>query len=244
ITNPVDGSTVTATVNVTAAASDDNGISKVIFYIDGVSKSTDTTAPYSYSWDTTVEIDGAHTVKATAYDTANQTANDQHTVMVDNVPIPHELPDTGQTTSYTATYGEDHDYQPAASQPSYTDNGDGTITDNRTGLMWLKDANNYNGGGAQTWEDALRVCEDFSYADYSDWRLPNVRELDSIIDCGASSPAINTTYFLNTQSDCYWTSTTYVPGTTDAMVVHFVSGNVSHLLKTDAYYVRPVRGGP
>ncbi|MDD5593100.1 MAG: DUF1566 domain-containing protein, partial [Candidatus Omnitrophica bacterium] len=126
------------------------------------------------------------------------------------------FPDTGQTASYTDTFGEDHDYQPSASQPSYTDNGDGTITDNRTGLMWLKDASNYNSGSSQTWENALSGCESFTYAGYSDWRLPNVRELMSIVNYGTYSPAINTTYFSNTQSGGYWSSTTYASSTSYA----------------------------
>jgi len=155
-----------------------------------------------------------------------------------------ELPDTGQTTSYTDTFGEDHDYQPSATQMSYTDNGDGTTTDNRTGLMWLKDANNYNGGGTQTWEGALVGVSTFTYATYDDWRLPNVKELDSIVKFEGVAPFIDTTYFLNTVSGDYWTSTTYVPTTTHAMIVNFGSGRVVDNGKTGAYYVRPVRGGP
>ena len=155
-----------------------------------------------------------------------------------------ELPDTGQTTSYTETFGEDSDYQPVASQPSYTDNGDGTVTDNRTGLMWLKYANNYNSGAAQTWEAALSGCESFSYAGYSDWRLPNVRELESIVDAGEQNPAINTTYFLNTESSQYWTSTTYVPDTSYAWLVYFYNGGVNVYYKSYNFYVRPVRGSP
>jgi len=154
------------------------------------------------------------------------------------------VPDTGQTTSYTGTFGEDHDYQPADTQMSYTDNGDGTITDNRTGLMWLKDANNYNSGGTQTWEAALSGCEGFSYATYTDWRLPNAKELFSIVKFEGAAPFIDTTYFLNTQSNYYWTSTTYVPNTGYAMIVAFNYGIVSNGSKTTAYYVRPVRAGP
>ena len=158
--------------------------------------------------------------------------------------IANELPDTGQEESYTATFGEDNDYQPAASQPSYTDNGDGTITDNRTGLMWVKDGNSEgcNNGGYLTWEQALTFCEGLSYAGYSDWRLPNVRELESIVDAGERLPAINTTYFPNTMSSYYWTSTTYVPNTSFAWVVYFYNGYVYFGYKTYNYYVRPVRG--
>ena len=86
ITNPDNGSTVSGTISVTANASDDNGISKVEFYIDGSLKSTDTSSPYSYSWNTTAASAGAHTVKVIAYDTEKQTASDQHTVTVDNSP--------------------------------------------------------------------------------------------------------------------------------------------------------------
>lgn len=159
----------------------------------------------------------------------------------------HELPDTGQGDSYTGTWGEDNDYEPVDTQPSYTNNGDGTITDNRTGLMWLADANDYNSGNPQSWEAALSGCESFSYATYSDWRLPNVRELMSIVDYGESFPAINTAYFLNTTSyNFYWTSTTFVPTTTYAWGVIFDTGNVQHPdgNKTNNRNVRPVRGGP
>jgi len=158
----------------------------------------------------------------------------------------HELPDTGQEQSYTTTPGEDHDYQPAASQPSYTDNGDGTTTDNKTGLMWVKDGNSAgcNNGSSLTWEAALNFCEGLTYAGYSDWRLPNRRELMSIVDYGTSVPAINTAYFSNTQSSWYWTSTTYVPSTDTAWYVDFSNGGVYNFNKTDNYYVRCVRAGP
>gem|GEM_PF-1991651 len=159
---------------------------------------------------------------------------------------PHELPDTGQEQSYTTTPGEDHDYQPAASQPSYTDNGDGTTTDNKTGLMWVKDGNSAgcNNGSSLTWEAALNFCEGLPYAGYSDWRLPNVRELESIVDAGESYPAINTAYFSNTQSSRYWTSTTYVPSTDTAWLVSFSHGHVGYYYKTSASSVRCVRAGP
>lgn len=85
ITSPADGSTVSGTVSVTADASDDKGISKVEFYIDGALKSTDTDSPYNYSWDTLQYSTGTHTAKATAYDTANQTTSAQHSLTVNNV---------------------------------------------------------------------------------------------------------------------------------------------------------------
>ncbi|MEW6039998.1 MAG: DUF1566 domain-containing protein [Elusimicrobiota bacterium] len=181
-----------------------------------------------------------------AYNSAGNSAYSDETNAIVTPRLPHELPDTGQTGSYTTTFGEDNDYQSAASQPSYTDNGDGTITDNRTGLMWVKDGNSAgcNNGGTLTWESALTFCEGLSYAGYSDWRLPNRRELMSIVDYGTYNPSINTTYFLNTQSNWYWTSTTYVPDTSYAWGVYFTNGYVGYSVRTNVVYVRPVRGGP
>jgi len=157
----------------------------------------------------------------------------------------HELPDTGQEVSYTDTFGEDSDYQPAGSQPSYTDNGDGTITDNRTGLMWAKDGNGAGcySGGTRTWEQALSFAEGLTFATYSDWRLPNVKELQSIVDYGEYDPSINTTYFPNTYPGYYWSATTYVGDTSYAWDVHFGVGSVGYNAKTSYIYVRCVREG-
>ena len=84
ITSPVDGATVSSTVTVSADATDDNGINKVEFYLDDVLKSTDTSSPYSWSWDTTQSTNDSHTLKAIAYDTSNQTATSQISVTVNN----------------------------------------------------------------------------------------------------------------------------------------------------------------
>ncbi|MFA5857730.1 MAG: Ig-like domain-containing protein [Elusimicrobiota bacterium] len=92
IISPIHGSTVATTVEITAIANDDNGISKVIFYIDGISKSTDTTAPYSWSWDTTQYSNGAHTLKVVAYNTTGQTAAIQNVVTVNNTVVVDDPP--------------------------------------------------------------------------------------------------------------------------------------------------------
>ncbi|MFC2146521.1 Ig-like domain-containing protein, partial [Acidobacteriota bacterium] len=84
ITNPTDGQTVSGTVTIQIDASDDNGISRVEIYIDSVLTTTLTAAPYTYQWDTTTATNGSHTLRSTAYDTANQTADDQVTVNVSN----------------------------------------------------------------------------------------------------------------------------------------------------------------
>ena len=84
ITNPGNGTTVSGQVNITANATDDNGVSQVEFFVDGSSIGVDSTAPYSASWDTTAYSDGSHTVSATATDTIGQTGSSSVTVTVQN----------------------------------------------------------------------------------------------------------------------------------------------------------------
>jgi hypothetical protein len=100
----------------------------------------------------------------------------------------------------------------------FVDNGDGTITDNATGLMWMK---NDNGEGI-SWENALSYAEGLEYAGYTDWRLPNAKELQSIVDYTRSSvttnsaaidPLFTCSQITNEAGEAdypfYWTSTTH-----------------------------------
>jgi len=163
------------------------------------------------------------------------------------------LPDTGQTTSY-GTALDDADYTSANSftcDMSFADNNDGTITDNCTGLMWNKCLQGLSGTSCQTgtasttyWEEAKVSCEDSTSSNYSDWRLPNVKELMSIVNYQNSSPAINATYFPATVSGDYWSSTTYKPNTANAWRVSFTDGYVSfgNNKTTNLNYARCVRG--
>jgi len=88
LTAPGEGATIAGTINVTADASDDNGVTQVEFFVDGNSIGVDDTAPYSVSWDSAGVIDGEHTVSATASDTTSQTGSDSINVIVDNVADP------------------------------------------------------------------------------------------------------------------------------------------------------------
>jgi hypothetical protein len=149
-----------------------------------------------------------------------------------------KLPDTGQTTSYTTTFGEDHDY--TINPPSYTDNGNGTITDNVTTLMWQKEDDNTT----RRWSDAVTYCDNLTLGGYYDWRLPSKKELISIVNYGTNFPAIDTTFFPNTNSSFYWSSTTDTISTSMARLVDFGDGFVGYHTKSDYYfYVRCVRGG-
>jgi hypothetical protein len=148
---------------------------------------------------------------------------------------------TGQTTVYWA--GDDGTYQKGKSL-NYTDNGNGTVTDKVTGLMWAKD---YDGAGCnfgnQTdWYNAIGWANGLTFAGYPDWRLPNRRELESLVEVGRYNPSIHPPYF-SASLDHYWSSTTYDISTAGAWYVEFRAGVVATEGKSDLCSVRAVRGG-
>jgi len=168
------------------------------------------------------------------------------------------LTKTGQTTSYATsstcgdggTGGCDDGYYEKGQALSYTDNGDGTMTDNNTGLMWKRcsEPDTQTSGctgthSTYTWQAAITQCEGLTYATYSDWRLPNAKELWSItkLEPGAA-PYIDQTAFPGTVSNWYWSATTYPNYTDYALSVGFGYGYLNASGKASAYYVRCVRG--
>ncbi len=129
----------------------------------------------------------------------------------------------------------------------FVDNGDGTITDKTTGLIWQKCSAGQSGtnctgsAGDYTWSNALNYCNGLG----TGWRLPNINELSSIVDTTkATNPTIDTTYFPNTQDNfSYWSSTTYAPDTDNAWYVNFLHGEVHpDGDKIGCNYVRCVSG--
>ena len=165
-----------------------------------------------------------------------------------------QLPDSSTgTIKYSTATGDDSNYNPAATHPSYTlfsPVGSSSVTvDNITGLMWVTNPSDAGMGATYNWQNALAACETTiggagTYATYSDWRLPNVRELMSIVDYGVcSQPHINMTFFFGTSAAVYWTSTTYAAGSTGAWEVDFSDGSVNYYGKSTSQLVRCVRGG-
>ena len=130
---------------------------------------------------------------------------------------------------------------------TFVDNEDGTVTDIATGLIWQQAGPTDQEGSARTmtWEEALTYCEELELAGKDDWRLPNINELQSIVDYTAYDPSVDVTIFPDTQSGSYWSSTTYDPNSDIAWDIHFLSGDiwVSTPDKTGNRYVRAVRGG-
>ena len=139
---------------------------------------------------------------------------------------------TGQTRCYSATgaivdcndptcYGQDGLYQKGTPLPDrFIDNEDGTVTDTKTGLMWQQNLSSTT----YTWCNALAHCENLDLADYDDWRLPNVKELQSITLQGLFRPALDSV-FTGTIGDIHWSSTTVETIKSAAWVVHLGFGD-------------------
>ena len=159
------------------------------------------------------------------------------------------LPNTGQTISYAS--GDDGARQRGVPAPNirFTTNGDGTVTDKRTGLIWLQNANCW---GFKTWSWSFNSVvalangscglSDGSVA--GDWRLPNREELASLVDRSMYGPALSDGHpFINVQSGFYWSSSTYASDAGGS--AWGASVNVGHEYinnKVSYYYVWPVRG--
>jgi len=171
---------------------------------------------------------------------------------------PAMVPKTGQTTQYAL--GDDGDLEKGVAWPNprFKDNGNGTVTDNLTGLIWLKNANCFD---IRNWSQALTDCNGLNSGECGltdgsiagDWRLPNRSELNSLIDVRYYNPALSNTAgtgqwsagnpFTNVQSGLYWSSTTYAGYTDAAWGVVMDVGDVYGYNKSYNGYVWPVRGG-
>jgi hypothetical protein len=121
----------------------------------------------------------------------------------------------------------------------YVDNGNGTVTDIETKLIWQQATapNTYNR------DQAISYCESLSFAGYTDWRLPTLDELKTLVDSTQTPPKINHTFFPDTRLDAYWSSTTDASNTSFAWGVDFFYGGGYMYSKPSSYYVRAVRGG-
>ena len=152
-----------------------------------------------------------------------------------------------------AFYGQDANYLKGEAM-SFTDNGDGTIIDDNTGLMWQQIPTSED----FSWQDAVDYCESLELAGYDDWRIPSCKELYSISDFGLGWPYLNTTYFTLasgqvTKDEQYWSSDYYVGvtvegGSNAAFGVNHVTGHIKAYSANASgpvggKYVRAVRGG-
>ena len=157
------------------------------------------------------------------------------------------------------------DITPITPTSRFTDHGNGTVTDTRTGLTWKRCPEGYDfsdsgtpvdpsddscsvlGTASFTWQAALQQAATVNagggYVGQSDWRLPNIKELTSIVEWACSQPPINETLFPDTPIGFFWSSSTRVSSPTLAMGFYFTNGQGSFSLKSNGQYVRLVRGG-
>jgi len=173
---------------------------------------------------------------------------------------PAPVPQTGETTSFAT--GDDGDLQEGVEwpMPRFTDRGDGTVRDNLTGWLWLKNANCF---GVVTWAQALTAAKTLAsgscgLTDKSvagAWRLPNVRELHSLLDFGFLVPALsnangtdhwtegNAFSGLQGRPLSYWSSTGYANVAGYAWLVYFDDGFTTADPTYFTHRVWPIRGG-
>jgi len=143
-----------------------------------------------------------------------------------------------------------------ASTPTaaFVDNLDGTITHSKTGLMWKQCSEGLSGANCVAtsttsflWQGALQQAaanNTLLFAGHSDWRLPNLKELHSIVEDQCNSPAINATVFPATISALYWSSSqSAITSPANAWFVNFLNGRDLALSKNTPMLVRLVRGG-
>ncbi len=143
---------------------------------------------------------------------------------------------------------------PTAADSSYTNNADGTVTDLQTGLMWMQCLVGLNGAGCATgsastftWDVALQQPQTLNnnggFANYTDWRLPNIKELESLVEYACWNPSINIKVFPNTPSTSsfFWSSSPS-HSQSNTWLINFYFGHTIYTNRLERQYVRLVRG--
>ncbi len=203
------------------------------------------------------------TTATTTASTGSETATSSSATEVSTLSYP--LTATGQTTCYgtdgaemtcaadgEALSGQDADAADGAAM-SYADNGDGTVTDDVTGLTWQQ----VPSAEDMTWQEAVDYANELELGGYDDWRMPSTKELYSIADFSEGWPYLDTGYFSLasgeiTKDEQYWTSDYYVGTTVEggedaAFGVNAVTGHIKAYSAeatgpVGGKYIRAVRG--
>ncbi len=133
----------------------------------------------------------------------------------------------------------------------YSVHNDGTVTDTKTQLMWkvCTEGQTWNAGACDgnanevSWQTALQTANDENFAGHSDWRLPNIKELQSLVAFNCTAPSINSIIFPNTAASGYWSSSPNANSSSVAWGVYFGIGNDGNNFRDSTNYVRVVRSG-
>ncbi len=160
---------------------------------------------------------------------------------------------TGQTATapITATEGADGYYRAGVESNPRFESGmnieSNCITDNLTGLMWIKDLKTINGGKSTTWQGALDLIANANvgsgFCGHKDWYLPTINDLSSLIDYSSPNPStwLNTQGFINVSRSTYWSSTTYARDTNMVHAIYMLKFNSTMLPGTTNGVIWPVR---
>ncbi len=185
----------------------------------GSTEGTVTKTDYNALFKTVIAID-AHTARTVS--DANFTGLRASDKLVD-------LPRSGQSVSYVS--GDDASAAHGVAWPTtrFIDNNNGTVSDTLTGLVWLKDAGCVT---AQNWTSALTAASQLASGSCGltdgsttgQWRMPNIGELESLVDVSQSNPALTIAHPFTNIASTYWSSTTYRGDTSEAWVIRFTDG--------------------
>ncbi|WP_339136253.1 MAG: DUF1566 domain-containing protein [Candidatus Electrothrix sp. GW3-4] len=146
------------------------------------------------------------------------------------------------------------DFIPASTPDSQlVDNNDGTVTDRKTGLTWKKCLEGVAGDNCEiglpssfTWQEALQqpaAVNAVGFANHNDWRLPNIKELGSLVEEQCANPAINLNRFPSTPSTSLWSGSPDAFNVANAWYVDFTNGNSDRFPRDSLLAVRLVRSG-
>ncbi len=164
---------------------------------------------------------------------------------------PAPVPKTGQTTSYFI--GDDGQMETGEEWPNprFVDNGYGTVTDNLTGLEWIQAPHSLPGNsGIMSWNSGIDFCNGLNYAGHTNWRLPNIKELESLMHYGKGSWGDKPFEWLNStetpfsgvaHGPYYWSATSNKSMTNDALILYTWSGIMSSCDKVENHRIWPVR---
>ena len=145
---------------------------------------------------------------------------------------------------------------PTAPTQDFTVHGDGTVTHKATDLMWkvCSEGQTWSAGACSgtitthSWDQALQIPQTLNagagYAGETDWRLPNIKELKSILELSCSTPAINETIFPSSEQAFYWSSSPSASNISHSWGADLTIGDSRGQLRSGEYSVRLVRGGP
>lgn len=170
---------------------------------------------------------------------------------------PADQPETGQTTCYDPTgnttdaidcagTGQDGEHLAGMAWPTPrfvvgTGAEADCVTDKLTGLMWVRVPSDT----FVIWSAALTSANGLTLCGFADWRLPNINEIESLVNIGAADPGafLNTQGFSGIRSSYYWSSSSTTGSAANAWIVHMGNGQVLDVAKSFGFYVWPVRAG-